>query len=164
MATIEQAQTAHAPAIAAVLAANANEPSLFQRDASDVRRRLADFIVARDGVDIVGCSAIHFHSARSAEVLSVAVHPARHGGGIGAALVREALAVAHARGADRVWLGTRKPDYFSRFGFERCWRWRVLLAPPSVLVDKVRAVFAQPRGRWLAALLGGHVFMRRVLS
>jgi amino-acid N-acetyltransferase len=161
MTTIERAVEAHAPSIAGVLAANLTDPSLFQRDVYDVRRRLADFLVARDGANIVGCAAIHFHSARSAEVLSVAVDPARHGHGIGGALLREALVIARDRGAAQVWLGTRKPDYFRRFGFERCWRWRVLLAPPSVLVDKIRAVFAQPRKRWLAALLGGHIFMRR---
>ena len=52
-------------------------PFLFQRDVSDVRRRLGDFLVAREA------------------------------------------------------------------------------APPSVLNNKVRAVFAQPRKRWLAALVGG---------
>jgi amino-acid N-acetyltransferase len=143
--------------IAASLAANASDPALFLRAPTDVMRRLHEFMVAEDPAhNIVGCAALHFYRPDSAEILSVAVLPPAQGQGIGALLMREAVARALTRGASQLWLATAKPQYFERFGFVPISRFAL---PATVLFAKLHQVFTQPVVRWLPALVGRFTFM-----
>jgi amino-acid N-acetyltransferase len=154
--TIDSARPGDVKPIVAVLAANRDEPGLFQKPASLVRQTLSEWIVARDGDRVVGCASLHRESRELAEVHGVAVLPAFHGKGIGAALLRECQRRAAALGIHRLWLATVKPDYFARYSFHPFNQWAL---PLSTMSRKLRQVFDQPPTRWLPALFGRHTFM-----
>jgi len=148
-------------AIVSVLAANRNDPGLFQESELEASRNLSDFLVARSASgQILGCAALHRDRPALAEVFGVAVLPEFQGQGIGARLLQECLQNAAASGIEQLWLATIKPEYFSRFGFRPISRWDL---PASVLLRKLRQVFQQPAARWPPALFGRHTFMRRSL-
>jgi N-acetylglutamate synthase-like GNAT family acetyltransferase/SAM-dependent methyltransferase len=74
-------------------------------------------IAERDGA-LVGLAGLEVHG-RWGLLRSVAVSPHAQKGGLGAALVRDRLAWAEARGLAGVYLlTTTAPDYFRRLGFE----------------------------------------------
>lgn len=155
----ERAEIGDAAAIAATLAANRDDPSLFQQTEAWLRRRISDFVVVRDDSGaVVGCAEIAWHRPDNVEILAVAVAPAVHGRGVGTLLMRSCVSLALARNPHAVlWLGTKKPEYFARFGFAVMSMWRL---PIPVLLHKLRLVFQQPAGRWLPNLLGASSFMR----
>ncbi len=72
-----------------------------------------------------------------------------------------AAAVARARAlAPRsIWLGTAKPGYFQRHGFQPMSRWAL---PLRVLVTKLWLTLQQQPSRWIPALLGTHHVMMRL--
>ena len=156
---VRAAIPADVEAIVAVLRANLADPSLFQRTAAEITVQLSEYLIAveRTGA-IVGCVALHCYPDQSAELHSVAVLPEKQGLRIGEQLVQAGLHQAAQRGIAKVWLGTLKPAYFARFGFVPMWRWHL---PLSIMLPKIKSVFAQPPARWLPALLGSYTFMVR---
>jgi amino-acid N-acetyltransferase len=159
---IRPAAASDVDAIDTILRANRRDRSLFQQPRDQIRRTLADFVVAADERgDVIGCTALHRHDGAWGEILAVAVDPAAHGRGVGAALVRAAVRRARQAGLPRVWLGTAKPAYFARFGFRPISRWAL---PLSVLGRKLLLVLQQPPSRWLPAIFGRHRFMAMALA
>lgn len=78
---------------------------------------LASALVARDGDRIVGSAALELYGA-SALLRSVAVEAGRRGQGLGRQLTQAALALAHGRGVQRVYLLTETAaDFFAGLGF-----------------------------------------------
>lgn len=144
-------------AIHDLLRANRGDHSLFQQPPAQLARHLPEFLVARDGDTVVGCLQVHRHPRGSVELLAVAVHPAHHGRGVGRSLMAAGIEVARTRTSGSIWLGTAKPGYFARFGFEPMSRWAL---PLIVLIGKLKRVAQQPLRRWIPALFGRHVFMR----
>jgi len=160
--TISPATTQDAAAISAVLAANHDDPGLFQKSPAAVAQAITDFFVARnDTGEMVGCAGLHRESPTLAEVYAVAVIPKCQGQGIGRQLVNACERRAMESGIRDVWLATIRPEYFGRYGFRAISRWEL---PAPVLLRKLTQVFEQPAGRWLRALLGGHTFMRRAVT
>jgi amino-acid N-acetyltransferase len=160
--TIEPACPDDAAAISSVLAANHDDPGLFQVSATAVAGALGDFLVARNqSGKVVGCAGLHRDSRELAEVYAVAVMPHCQGQGVGQELMQACQRRASSSGISQLWLATVKPDYFSRYGFRPISRWEL---PSSVLLRKLRLTFRQPAGRWLPALLGRHTFMRCTLT
>ena len=159
---IEVAQPADAKAIVFVLAANRNDPGLFQKPESLVRKTHAEWIVARE-VDgrVVGCASLHRESDILAELHGVAVLPELQGKGIGGEMIRECEQRAAALGISKLWLATIKPEYFGRYSFHPMSRWSL---PFRTMLRKFRQVFQQPVDRWLPALFGRHTFMQCDLS
>lgn len=151
---VRRATHLDAATIAAVLGANLGDPSLFQQPEWRIRRQINDFVVAESGEQVVGCAAVHWHRPDNVEILAVAVAPDRQGIGVGKALIAACLGLTGAE--HNVWLGTKKPGYFARFGFHPVSMWSL---PIRVLLTKLRLVFEQPLARWLPALYGSH-FMR----
>src|SRR5260370_905574 len=85
---VRKATECDVPAILTVLSANAEDKSLFQQAEHQVRKTLGDFFVAvGDAGAVVGCAALHWHGARNAEILAVAVAPSVQRGGVGKALM-----------------------------------------------------------------------------
>ncbi len=147
MLEIRHARPSDAEVIRSVLVSNANDPSLFQQPLWRIRRDINDFLVAVSDRAVIGCAAVHRHDARNTEILAFAVRPEHHRQGVGRALMQHCLALAGRDGT--VWLSTRKPGYFDRFGFAPMSMWSL---PLSVLVYKLRLVFEQPVSRWISAV------------
>jgi len=146
--------------IHSVLLSNRKDTQLFQRTRADIQRNVRDFFVAtNDRGSLLGCLAVHFHSNRIAEVLSVAVAPEHHGKGIGPRLLEAGENAAREAGAETVWLVCEKPVYFERLGYKRISRFKL---PASVWMSKVRQTFDQTPGRWLPNLLWRMKFMVRM--
>ena len=94
-----------------------------------VREHLATMIVARDNGQVVGAAAVELY-ADGALLRSVAVDAAAQGKRLGHQLTEAALRLAHAHGADTIFLLTTTADkFFPKFGFEQVTREDV---PPSV--------------------------------
>jgi amino-acid N-acetyltransferase len=153
---IRQATETDVVAIHTALIANAADPPLQQPE-DRIRRNLGDFVVVIENSKLVGCAALHRHSATNAEVRGVAVDPVARGHGIGAILMKACMTRATEAGVKLLWLATAKPDDFGRYGFRRMSRWRL---PLRVVLRTLRRVFEQPVRRWLPTLLGRRTFMR----
>ncbi len=157
MTTVAPALPRDLHPILETMRANRADPSLFQQPERQVAAALDEFLVARDADRVVGCIQVHPHPRGSVEILAVAVRPDRHGRGVGGTLMRAAVGRARELTAGPIWLGTAKPGYFARYGFESMSRWRL---PLVVLLGKLVRVAQQPWGRRLPAIFGRHVFMR----
>ena len=103
--------------------------------------------VARDGDGILA-GAIRYWPVRVARKMTlllgpVAVHPTRQGEGLAAELIRHSLALATARGWERVMLVGDEP-YYRRFGFTRL---DGVVMPPPTNPDRVLGLELRP-GAW----------------
>lgn len=155
---VERATEEDAGEIARLLRRNAEVPTLILQPPSVVLRHIDEFVVVR-GPDriVVGCAQLHWHRPRVAEVMAVAVEPARHGEGLGRVLVRACIERAMPRDPTLVWLATTSPGFFARLGFRRMSMWKI---PLPVLLGKLGLVLEQPPTRWLGTLGGRPTFMR----
>src|SRR5690349_10993620 len=88
---VRTATEADVEAIRSALVANAADTSLFQQPEHRIRRNLGDFVVVNDSGRLVGCAAVHRHTATNAEILAVAVDPAAQGRGVGAILMQACI-------------------------------------------------------------------------
>ena len=88
----------------------------------DVAAEIGDFFVAYEGGALLGTIGLEVRSA-FALLRSVAVDPARHGGGIGARLVARLVEEAQARKITALYLFTPSAaPFFERHGFTRTTR------------------------------------------
>jgi len=105
---------------------------VLPRTAEEIRRRHADFLVARDGGRIVGTVALRDFGAGLQEIRSLVVDAAHAGHGLGSRLIAAAVLAAAASGAERVFALTLRPHLFSRLGFREA---DVDLFPQKVWLD-----------------------------
>ena len=156
--SLRNARSEDVRAIAGLFRANRSDVSLFQQSEPQIRRNLSDFVLAEDReAAVLGCIALHWHSAVIAEILGLTVDPDRQRRGVGTLLTEKCISLALAGNADILWLATAKPDFFARLGFTELSKWQL---PLSVLFIKFCLVFQQPLSRWLPAILGRHTFMK----
>jgi amino-acid N-acetyltransferase len=83
----------------------------------DLYERIRDLILAREGDEIVGLSALHVLWEDPAEVRSLAVVKNKQGHGIGAMLLDQCLQDARELGIRKVFTLTYRPGFFLRHGF-----------------------------------------------
>jgi amino-acid N-acetyltransferase len=117
---------ADAAALHALIARYAEEGLLLPRTLEEIRAHANHFLVfverpaqndARSSQRILGCVALEPYGAELAEIRSLAVAPELRGSGIGARLLRAALARARRRKFSRVFAVTHAPEFFVRQGF-----------------------------------------------
>lgn len=113
------AQIDDAEAISALLDVYARRNIVLSRDPDDIRRYLANFVVAQDEETgrIVGNVALRDFSDGLNEIRSLAVCEELRGQGIGTELVKAAMKLATSRNADVVFALTLCPDFFIANGF-----------------------------------------------
>ncbi|MGA3185698.1 MAG: N-acetyltransferase [Bryobacteraceae bacterium] len=91
---------------------------MLPRTEFEMAENIRDFIVAFDGERLVGCGALHFYTASSGEVRSLAVDPAVKTKGIGRALVEILEEEARAQGLYSIFAFTYVAGFFAKLGFE----------------------------------------------
>ena len=90
---------------------------MLPRPLSEIYENLRDFVVVKDGDEIVGCGALHICWEDLLEVKSVAVAEGKQGQGIGAAVVEACVEEAKNLDAAEIFVLTYEPEFFGRFGF-----------------------------------------------
>lgn len=112
-----KARPADAPAIHALIAHYAAQGLLLPRSEENVREHLGCFLLLEDEGRVAGCVALEPYGAELAEIRSLALEPDARGRGLGARLLRYALAIAKRRNITRVFAVTHAPEFFARQGF-----------------------------------------------
>jgi len=154
---VEKATLHDVSGIQSVLLSNKRDSQLYQRSRADIQRNLRDFLVSTDEKGkLLGCVAVHFHTPKIAEILSLAVAPGCQGRGIGPRLMEEAENTALDHHAEMIWLICEKPEYFQRLGFKQISRFKL---PTSALMTKLKQTLDQSPNRWLPNLFGRMKFM-----
>ena len=90
---------------------------MLPRTKGETYENLRDFLVVREGDDVVACGALHIVWADIAELKSLAVHEERQGGGHGGQIVRACIEEGRQLGLDRLFALTYRPEFFERHGF-----------------------------------------------
>lgn len=103
--------------IYALIAEYARQELLLPRSLAEICENIRDFTIVEHRKQVVGCGALHLYGLDLAEIRSLAVDGAAQRRGAGRRLVEALLGEAGEHGVGRVFLFTRIPDYFARFGF-----------------------------------------------
>jgi amino-acid N-acetyltransferase len=90
---------------------------MLARPLSELYEGIRDFLVVREGEQVVACAALHVDWADLAEIRSLAVAEGKKLTGIGAGLVKACLEEAATLGIETIFCFTYKPDFFRRQGF-----------------------------------------------
>lgn len=93
---------------------------LLPRSNYDLCRHIKEYVVAvsSDG-DVIGCGSLKVYSQTLGEVAGLAVADGWQGSGVGRAIVTALLEDAQDLGLVETFALTRKPDFFTRLGFDR---------------------------------------------
>ena len=118
MANVEKARITDVPLMHKLINAYARDGAMLARPLSDLYEGIRDFMVVRDGEDVIACAALHVAWSDLAEVRSVAVAEDCKLKHYGAALVQACLQEAMELGIDTVFCFTYQPDFFRKLGFE----------------------------------------------
>jgi N-acetylglutamate synthase-like GNAT family acetyltransferase len=105
------------PAIYALIAHFAGSGLLLPRAEEEIRRNISHFLVHKIKGRVVSCVALESYGPDLAEIRSLAVASEMHGRGMGAGLLKFALAEARRREIVRVFAVTHAPDFFLHRGF-----------------------------------------------
>ena len=117
--TLRGARLTDVPAISALINGFADNRLMLPKSAEAIALAIDDFVVAINGHGrLLGCGAIKEYSPSLAEVSSIAVSAAAHGGGIGSALVRSVERLAKNRGIAELFALTLTPTFFKSLGYD----------------------------------------------
>ncbi len=105
-----------------LIASYSGDGTLLPRTLPEICENVRDFVVLEDRGEIIGCGALHLYGVHLAEIRSITVAPWRQRGGGGRMLVNALLAEAKRHKVACICLFTRKPEFFSRVGFETAQR------------------------------------------
>ncbi|HEX4633436.1 MAG TPA: GNAT family N-acetyltransferase [Gemmatimonadales bacterium] len=117
---IRSASLADVPGLEALMAPFVATGDLLPRSNYDLCRHIKEYVVAvtADG-EVIGCGSLKVYSQTLGEVAGLAVADGWQGAGVGRAIVAGLLEDALALGLAETFALTRKPDFFSRLGFDR---------------------------------------------
>lgn len=90
---------------------------MLPRTEFEMAENIRDFMVVHDGDRLIGCGALHFYTAKSAEIRSLAVDSAYQKHGIGAMLMKDLEAEAAAYGLQALFAFTYVPGFFRKMGY-----------------------------------------------
>jgi amino-acid N-acetyltransferase len=95
----------------------ASQGIMLPRTEFEIAENLRDFIVIQAGEKLAGCAALHFYTASTAEVRSLAVGPEFKGRGAGRMVIQSLEAEAQAFGLQSVFAFTYIPEFFRKLGY-----------------------------------------------
>lgn len=114
---VERARLDDVEAMKALLDDFARSGDLLARSRLDLYESIRDFVVAREGGELLGLSALRICWIDLAEVRSLAVRRDCQRRGIGRLLVERCLEDARDLGLARVFALTYRPHFFQTLGF-----------------------------------------------
>ena len=117
---IEKAHISDPPEMLAIINRYATQQLMLARSLNDVYDTLRDFFVCREDGRVLGVVALHIGWQGLGEVRSLAVLEEAQRRGIGRRLVETCLEEARQLGMKRVFVLTRLPQFFEKFGFVQC--------------------------------------------
>ena len=152
---LRQARSSDVPVLLDLINAYASRGLLLRRSEKSLRRALADFTVAVEGEQILGCGALTALAPGLAEIRSLAVREGEEGRGLGHRIAQYLLEEAAERGFDQVLALTRRVSFFQALGFEVTRRERFLdklaadcaSCPMNVCCDETAMVRPAPKKR-----------------
>lgn len=115
----EKARIDDAQAIHDLVNFYAARGEMLPRTLGEVYENLRDFFVVRDGVEVIGCVALHIMWSDLAEIRSLAVREDRQVRGVGSLLVKLCIDEARRLGLKIVFGLTYKPGFFEKLGFQQ---------------------------------------------
>ena len=118
MITLVKATLSDIPAMREMVASEIREGVILDRSEDEVATNIRSYVLAKEGENLVGYTALHIHSPRLAEIRSLIVDQEYRGQKIGQRLVRFALNEAKELGvAEDVLVLTYTPQFFEKLGF-----------------------------------------------
>jgi len=127
--TIRAAAEADIDGILTIVNAYAAGNLMLPRTAEQIRRVLANFLVAEHAGRVVGCGSNVPLTAELVELRSLAVAPEFRSSGLGKRLVEALVAKARADGYEQICALTLVESFFRRMGFATVDRWAI---PPKI--------------------------------
>jgi amino-acid N-acetyltransferase len=118
MLEIRKASLTDITALLELINAYAVKGVMLPRTEFEMAENIRDFLVAFDDGRLVGCGALHFYTATSGEVRSLAVDPTLKTKGIGRALVEALEEEAREQELHSIFAFTYVPGFFGKLGFE----------------------------------------------
>jgi amino-acid N-acetyltransferase len=92
---------------------------MLPRTEFEMAENIRDFLVVVQGGQLLGCAALHFYSAKTAEVRSLAVDPTFQKHGLGAMLVNALEQEAKAFDLHALFAFTYVPGFFGKLGYRQ---------------------------------------------
>ena len=118
MLRLRKAREEDVPALAGLIGRYADQGLLLRRSAESIASGLADFTIAEDEGEIVGCGALmSLGGPRLGEIRSLAVREDRTGQGIGRRIVEALVSEAPSRGFSDLLALTKRVGFFELLGF-----------------------------------------------
>lgn len=118
MLEVRKASLTDIPALLDLINTYAAKGVMLPRTEFEMAENIRDFLVAFDAGRLVGCGALHFYTAASGEVRSLAVDPSVKTRGIGRALVEALEEEAREQELHSMFAFTYVPGFFAKLGFE----------------------------------------------
>ncbi|MGH8862978.1 MAG: amino-acid N-acetyltransferase [Jatrophihabitantaceae bacterium] len=115
---VRRARTPDVPAIKSLVDVYAGSGrKLLAKELVALYEDVPDFQVAEEHGAVVACGALHVLWADLGEIRTLAVHPDRRGGGVGAQLIESLVDTARELGLSRLFALTFHTEFFARHGF-----------------------------------------------
>lgn len=90
---------------------------MLPRTEFELAENIRDFTIITSGDAVIGCGALHFYTAKAAEIRSLAVHPDFQKHGVGAILMRALEVEAREYGLHGLFAFTYVPGFFRKMGY-----------------------------------------------
>jgi len=114
---VEKARISDVPHIHKLINLHARKEQMLARALSEIYENIRDFVVVRNGDQLIACAALHVFWADLAEIRAAVVASEMQSKGIGAKLVKACLDDARSLGLSTVFCLTYKPGFFEKCGF-----------------------------------------------
>jgi amino-acid N-acetyltransferase len=114
---VEKAKIADVPQIHKLINGFADRGQMLARPLSEIYESLRDFVVIRDGDNVIACAALHIAWDDLAEIRSVAVAEENQKKGVGARLITACIKEADELGIKTVFCFTYRPEFFKKQRF-----------------------------------------------
>ncbi len=118
MPEIRAASLTDIPALLALINDYASQGIMLPRTEFEMAENIRDFQIAFDEGRLVACGALHFYTATSGEVRSLAVEPGLKTKGIGRKLMETLEREARAHDLQSLFAFTYVPGFFRKLGYE----------------------------------------------